>query len=108
MRDESRKFLGGLTLLLLAGLITGWIYDRPLLGLLAATAVALAWQVRQLLSLEKALRGGKLEDVRYGESIWNLIVSDIDFLRQRGDRYKKQYRRLLKEIRKFNPQMQSE
>ena len=60
MRDTRRKFFAGLIFILLVGLITGWVYDRPLLGLLIATAVALAWQTKHLLALRE----------RYVEASW--------------------------------------
>ncbi|MBT8100882.1 MAG: DUF3329 domain-containing protein, partial [Gammaproteobacteria bacterium] len=100
MQDARRKFLLGLAILLLAGLLIGWIYGRPLAGLLVATTAALAWLVSRLLKLEKAVRSGDLESVRYGDGIVSLIVSHIDYLQQRGNKHKQRYRQLLKEIRK--------
>ena len=100
MQDAVRKFLFGLAVLLLIGLLAGWLYDQPLLGVFIATAIALIWQIRQLLKLEQALYTRNLDSVRYAGGIWSLIVSHIDHLGQRGKRHKKRYRRLLKEVRK--------
>ncbi len=100
MSDARRKFLLGLALLFAAGLVVGWIYGRPVLGLLVAALVALFWQIRQLFAFEQAIRTRDYESLRYGEGIWSLIFSRLDYFRQRGQRYKKQYRKLLKEVRK--------
>ena len=64
MLKARRKFLFGLALLLLVGLTTGWLYERPLLGIFIATAGALAWMIYQFLSLESAIRTGNFERVR--------------------------------------------
>lgn len=100
MSEARRKFLFGLAILLLGGLLIGWLYDRPVIGLLAATALSLLWLVRQLLSLERALHSGDFEKLRYGGGVWSQVVSHIDYLQQRGDKHKARYRQLLKEVRK--------
>ena len=105
MSDARRKFLFGLVLLLSAGLVIGWLYDRPTAGLLVAALIALFWQVRQLFAFEKAIRTRDYESLRYGDGIWALIFSRLDYFRQRGQRYKKQYRKLLKEFRKSTKAM---
>jgi len=100
MSDASRKFLIGLLLLLGAGATVGWFYDHAVWGLLAAALVALAWQVRQLLSFDKALRTGNFDDFRYGEGIWEQIFARFRFERDRAARRKQNYRVLLREVRK--------
>ena len=100
MSREQRKFVLGLSLLLLGGLLVAWLYDRPTFGLLVAALAALVWQVRQLLAFERAIRERDFESLRYGEGIWSHIFSTLDFYRQRSQNYKKQYRRLLKEVRR--------
>ncbi|MGI9261409.1 MAG: phosphate regulon sensor histidine kinase PhoR [Woeseiaceae bacterium] len=100
MSEARRKFLFGLAILLLGGLLIGWLYDRPLLGLFVATATALLWLVRQLLSLERAIHIADFEKLRYGGGVWSQVVSYIDYLQQRGDKHKDRYRILLKEVRK--------
>jgi two-component system phosphate regulon sensor histidine kinase PhoR len=96
----ARKFLIGLILLLGTGAGIGWLYGHADWGLLAAALIALLWQVRQLLSFERALRTGNFDDFRHGEGIWEQIFSRFRFEHERGVRRKRSYRTLLREIRK--------
>lgn len=100
MSAASRKFLIGLILLLGAGAAIGWFYGYADRGLLVAALVALTWQVRQLLSFERALRTGNFDDFRIGEGIWEQIFSRFRFENERAARRKQNYRLLLREIRK--------
>ncbi len=100
MSEASRKFLAGLILFLAAGSVIGWLYDRLALGLLVAALLALAWQVQRLLSFERALRTGDFRSFRYGEGIWEQLFSRYRFERDRAAQRKKDYRALLREIRK--------
>jgi two-component system phosphate regulon sensor histidine kinase PhoR len=100
MPGARRKFLVGLVLFLASGAGIGWLYDRPVTGLLVAALIALVWQVRQLLAFSRALRTGNFDAFRTGEGIWQQIFSRFRYERERGNRYKRDYSRLLKEIRK--------
>lgn len=100
MSDSARKFVVGMILFLAAGAAVGWLYDAAALGLLAAALIALGWQVSRLLSFERALRTGNFEQFRVGEGIWEQIFSRFRFERERAVRRKKNYRMLLREIRK--------
>ena len=100
MSVASRKFLIGLILLLGVGAAIGWIYGHTDWGLLAAALLALIWQVRHLLSFERALRTGNFDDFRQGEGIWEQIFSRFRFEHERAVRRKQNYRTLLREIRK--------
>ena len=100
MTGSSRKFLVGLLLLLAAGALIGWFYDRPATGLLVAALLALAWQVRNLLAFHRALRTNDFDVFRYGEGMWEQLFSRFSYEHDRAERYKAQHRRLLKEIRK--------
>ncbi len=100
MSEAARKFVVGLVLFLAGGGLIGWLYGRPLVGLLVAAFVALIWQVRQLLSFDRALRTGDFDDFRYGEGIWQQIFSRFRFEHEKAGRRKHSYRQLLREIRK--------
>jgi hypothetical protein len=73
--------------------------------LLAAAAVALFWQVRQLLTFTRALHTGDFDEFRVGEGIWQQMFARFNFERERADRSRREYRRLLKEIRKSTDAM---
>jgi hypothetical protein len=75
----ARKFLIGLALLLGAGATIGWLYGHAGFGLMAAAAVALVWQVRQLLSFDRAMRTGDFDNFRLGEGIWEQIFSRLHY-----------------------------
>jgi two-component system phosphate regulon sensor histidine kinase PhoR len=100
MSDAARKFVLGMLLFLAAGTAIGWLYGRPGIGLMAAALVALAWQVRQLLSFDRALRTGNFDDFRYGEGIWEQIFSRFRYENDKATRRKQNYRQLLLEVRK--------
>ncbi len=94
-----------LLLFLLLGALIGWYYDRTITGLLIASLLGLAWQTRQLLQFERALRTDNFDKFRYGEGIWEQLFSRVRFDRERGRRRKEAYRNLLKEVRKSTDAM---
>lgn len=100
MSETGRKFVVGILLFLAAGATVGWIYGEPLTGLLVAALAALAWQVRQLLGFEDALRTGDAERFRFGEGIWQQLYSRFHYEHDKSGRRKHSYRQLLKEVRK--------
>jgi len=100
MSETSRRFLVGVLLLLLAGTFIGWLYGRPDWGLLGASLVVLAWLIRQLLTFERALRTDEYDNLRYGEGIWEQMLSRYRFEKERGAQRKKSYQLLLREVRK--------
>lgn len=100
MTTAGRSFILGLLLFLGGGGLIGWFYEEAVVGLLIAALLALIWQVRQLLTFERALRTNEFNGFRWGEGIWAQIYSRFLFERDRGVRRKAEYRRVLKEIRK--------
>ena len=100
MSAAARKLLLGIALILGAGAAIGWLYNAPLIGLLIAALLILAWQVRHLVKLEQATRSGKFDELGYGDGLWEQISSRIQFERARSERRKREYRTLLKELRK--------
>lgn len=105
MPESSRKFLFGLALVLGGGALIGWLYDHVEIGLLVAALLALAWQVRNLLAFDRALRTSNFDEFRYGEGIWEQLFSRFSFQYQRAERRKVRYRNLLKEVRKSTDAM---
>lgn len=87
-------------LFLVAGGFVGWLYGHADIGLMVAALLGLLWQVRQLLSFDRALRTGNFDDFRYGEGIWEQIFSRFRYENEKAARRKLEYRRLIKEIRK--------
>lgn len=100
MSGAARKFVVGLVLFLATGAGIGWLYGHVAWGMLVASLIALAWQVQRLLSFDRALRTGDFQTFRVGEGIWEQIFSRFRFESERATRRKKNYRLLLREIRK--------
>lgn len=87
-------------LLLGTGTLIGWLYDQIVLGLLVAALLGLGWHIRQLLRFEQAVRDKDFGSFRYGDSIWSQLYSRFSYQRSQSKQYKKNYRQLLKEVRK--------
>jgi two-component system phosphate regulon sensor histidine kinase PhoR len=100
MSDAAKRFLIAMVLFLAAGAIVGWLYGRADLGLLVAALLALAWQVRELLSFDHGLRTGNFDHFRYGEGIWEQIFSRYRYEHDKAARRKRRLSQLLREIRK--------
>lgn len=105
MPGSSRKLILGLVGILAAGGLIGWIYGHADWGLLVAALVILLWQTRQLLSFNKAVQTRDFEQFRYGEGIWQQMFSRYNYEHERALRAKREYRRLLKEIRRSTDAM---
>lgn len=105
MVAAPRKFLIGLTLLIVAGGLIGWLYGNVERGILVAVLIALIWQVRHLLAFLRALRTRDFEVFRVGDGVWQQIFSQFSYENERSQRHKKRYRQLLKEVRKSTDAM---
>lgn len=105
MSPTAHKYAISQVLFLFAGGLLGWYYDRPLTGLLVASLLCLAWQTRQLLQFERALRTDNFDKFRYGDGLWEQLFSRVRFDRERGKRRKAAYRNLLREVRKSTDAM---
>ena len=100
MLKVGQKTVIGHLLLMAAAVLVGWLYGQPLVGLLIAALAGLAWQLRQLLRFEAALRSKHFGSLKYGDSIWSQMYSRYMHQRQRAQQYRREYRQLLKEVRK--------
>ncbi len=88
-----------LVLLALAGLLVGWLYDQPLIGLLLAVIAALGWHLMWLYRLDKWLKGEYIDFLPEGEGVWPRVFAKVDFLRRRGRRRGMRFKALLKQLR---------
>jgi two-component system phosphate regulon sensor histidine kinase PhoR len=105
MPGSSRKFVLGIAGILIAGGLIGWAYGHAAWGLLVAALVILIWQTRQLLSFNRAVHTRDFGQFRYGEGIWPQMFSRYNYEHERALRAKREYRRLLKEIRRSTDAM---
>jgi two-component system phosphate regulon sensor histidine kinase PhoR len=105
MPGTARKFIAGVLAILAAGGLIGWIYGHAAWGLLLASLAILAWQMRQLLSFNRALHTRDFEQFRYGEGIWQQMFARYNYEHERALRAKREYRRLIKEIRRSTDAM---
>jgi len=100
VQTVRQKVVVSYLLLLAAGALIGALYDHVERGLLIAALAGLAWNLRQLLRFEAALRSKHFGSLKYGDTIWSQLYSRYTYQRQQVRYYRKNYRRLLKEIRK--------
>ena len=105
MLASSRKFVAGVVAILAAGGLIGWLYGQTAWGLLVAALAVLAWQSRQLLSFNRAVHTRDFEEFRYGEGIWQAMFSRYNYEHERAQRAQREYRNLLKEIRRSTDAM---
>jgi len=100
VQKVRQKVIGGHLLLLGSGALIGWLYGHVDWGILVAALLGLGWHLRQLLRFEAALSSKHFGSLKYGDSIWSRLYSRFTYQRQSIKYYRKNYRRLLKEIRK--------
>ncbi len=105
MPGASRQFIAGAVGILAAGGLIGWVYGHADWGLLVAALAILVWQTRQLLNFNRAVQTRDFEQFRYGEGIWQQMFSRYNYEHERALRAKREYRRLLKEIRRSTDAM---
>jgi two-component system phosphate regulon sensor histidine kinase PhoR len=105
MPGSSRKLVFGIAGILAAGGLIGWVYGHADWGLLVAALLVLVWHTRQLLSFNRAVHTRDFERFRYGEGIWQRMFSRYNYEHERALRAKREYRRLLKEIRRSTDAM---
>jgi len=97
---QQRKIIASQISILVGGAFVGWLYDDAERGLLVASLMLLAWHLRQLLTFEQAVRDKDFDRFRYGDGIWSQLYSRFAYARSQSRRYKKNYRNIVKEVRK--------
>ncbi len=100
MSVEFRRYLGWLLLILAVGAVLGVVYGRWELGLLIGAVIVITVQVRHLFQFDRALRTGDYSTRRPGSEIWSRAFATLEKIKLRGQKHKRRYRRLLKEVRK--------
>ena len=91
--------IGALAALLAAALIFGWWFGRPGWWLFGATSVYLAFTLRHLYLLDRALDGHRRVPLFETRGLWAEIFARVDKLRAKARNRKKKYHRLLREVR---------
>jgi len=96
----SKKLIFGTILAIAAGGAVGWLYSAPTTGLLLGALLVIAVYMQKLLRFEHAVRHVDSDSFAYGDGVWQQLFSRFKYERERGNRYEKQFRRLIKEIQK--------
>jgi two-component system phosphate regulon sensor histidine kinase PhoR len=87
-----------LALLAAAGLIIGWIYGYPVLGLLIAALISLGWNLYWLYRLDRWLQGQPMPLIPDGAGVWPQVLAKVDFLYTRIKRRGKRFKLLVKQM----------
>jgi two-component system phosphate regulon sensor histidine kinase PhoR len=80
-------------------LILGWWFGRPGWWLFGATWLYLAFTLRHLYLLDRALDGNRTVPLFETRGLWAEVFARVDKLRAKARNRKKKYHRLLREVR---------
>ena len=105
MTRAVRNHLMGIFAVALGGTLIGWWYGNWGWGALISLSVVVTWQVSKLLRFESAVRKNDFEQFRFGDGIWEQLLSQFRFERDRARRRKSDYRNLVREIRRSTDAM---
>lgn len=100
MSAASRKLIVGTLIAIAGGGAVGWLYNAPITGLLLGALLVIAVYMHKLLRFEQAVRHVDSDSFAFGDGVWQQLFSRFKYERERGNRYEKQYRRVIKEIQK--------
>jgi two-component system, OmpR family, phosphate regulon sensor histidine kinase PhoR len=92
--------IGRLALVLLIGLLLGLVLGRVWLGLFAALAIYVAWQLVNLFRLEWWVRHRSYADPPDLEGIWGQVVAQVVRLHRRKRFHKQRFLQLLRQIQR--------
>ena len=105
MSKAARNHLMGILTVVLGCTMIGWWYGSWVWGLLISLAVVVVWQISKLLRFESAVRKNNFEQFQFGDGIWEQLLSQFRFERERARRRKTDYRNLVREIRRSTDAM---
>jgi two-component system phosphate regulon sensor histidine kinase PhoR len=91
--------LAALALLLAAALLFGWWFGRPGWWLAGAAWLYIAFTLRHLYWLDRALDGHRRVPLFETRGLWAEIFARVEKLRTKARNRKKRYHRLLREVR---------
>jgi two-component system phosphate regulon sensor histidine kinase PhoR len=91
--------IAALAALLAAALLLGWWFGWPGWWLFGATWLYLAFTLRHLYLLDRALEGDRRMPLFETRGLWAEIFARVDKLRAKARNRKKKYHRLLREVR---------
>jgi len=93
------KQVAALGFLLVAALLMGWWFGGPGWWLAGGAAVYIAFTLRHLYLLDRALEGQHRVPLFETRGLWAEIFARVDKLRAKARNRKKKYHRLLREVR---------
>ena len=93
------KFVLRHAVVLAIGGAIGFLYDQMMIGVLVALCGLLGLHILQLFRLERWLRTGKPGELPDGDGVWPRIFARIQFTNERARQNRKNWRRLVKELR---------
>jgi len=85
--------------ILVVGGAIGGLYGQVLIGLIVALCLLLGWHILQLVRLEHWLRTGQSSGLPDGDGVWPRTFARIQFINERSRQHRKNWRRLIKELR---------
>lgn len=85
--------------ILLVGGAVGAVYGQIWLGLLLALTGLVGWHIWQLFRVERWLSTGEIDELPAGSGVWPRVFAGIQFARERAAQARKNWRKLIKELR---------
>jgi len=93
------KFILRHAVILAIGGAIGFLYGQMMIGALIAMCGLFGWHILQLFRLERWLRTGNSAELPDGDGVWPRVFARIQFINERSRLNRKNWRRLVKELR---------
>ncbi len=93
------KFVLRHAVVLVIGGAIGALYDQMIIGVLVSLCGLLGWHIMQLFRLERWLRTGEPGELPDGDGVWPRVFAHIQFTNERARLNRKNWRKLVKELR---------